>query len=201
MTYSRWESQLFTGSGHAQSMLVTGRPLLSTRGAPKPRHVGGPWQDPGFVGRVELWWRGESYDDFELRWKGAGRSAQVPWPGLARIVGELETGAWETEFERLEAIHGPEAFDDDARFVERFPTLADDATAGLLVRYSRQFAVGRFVGYGWHLELRDDEPIVVLPGRGQRQRRLPVCVLLWAVREVPILMGEPRTSDPSEEAN
>ena len=178
---------MFTGSGHAQSMLVNGQALLSSDGPmPKPRQLGGPWRDPAFPGSVTLWLRFGRDEHLELRWKSGSGSAQIRYAAVRRIHHDLVDTAYELEVKRLEALHGPEALYDETP--GRFPTLEDNA--GLVQAHADRLATmgmrGTDADWGkWRAERASTTPVALRrPAWQRRERRIPLTVVEWCATEL-----------------
>jgi hypothetical protein len=199
MSYdNQWNSRRFVGSGHAQSQLVNGQPLLSQRRVPAPARVGGPWRAERPLGALELWLRLEDQPFYELRWKAGGRSAQVPWAAICSVQKNLRLEAWSLEQRRLEALHGEEAFDDDGKYVERFTQLEvgreDALIPGRLESLADSGLSATLALGSWWLGNDDDRgPLMFWRSAWQKRVRCaPLTVVQWAVVEVPARMEQER---------
>ena len=195
MNDSRWNSSLFVGSGHAQSMLLHGQPLLGTTPTVGPVQFGDTYRSDEFKGSVTLWMHRDPPLRWEVRWQHSGRAARVPLPAILRVVTVLGEEAGDLEIKRVEREWaGSEEEFDQAIEAGAIPELTEERildyvtlvrTYGLTLAGSGwKQSVGE-LGV-WTTEVVEDVPQLVWRAAGERRlRRMPFSVMLWAAAEVP----------------
>jgi hypothetical protein len=95
---NRWNDPRYTGSGHAQSMLLHGQPLLSS--GPKVERlpaikIAGPLRGPEIPGSVTVWFGHP--DRLHVRWKYRKIAARLSLYTLSATLRALDPGPPEVE--------------------------------------------------------------------------------------------------------
>ena len=182
-----WKSGHFVGSGHAQSMLLHGKALLSTRAAAKPVHLAGPWRAETFPGEVDLWVYPDPLD-FEVRWRSGKRSARAPYAGIRRVFARVLAVAEDLEEARLRA-----QFDDENEAYRRWEQRVADPMV-LLQELAQPLADSGEAGSARDLGTFRMTSVAGVPGvrwrtAGQRRERFfPLTVVGWVGAELPAVL-------------
>jgi hypothetical protein len=195
MSREAWDYGHFSGSGHAQSMLTTGQPLLSNVPTPKPVRVGGPWHDDAFPGAVTLWVRWTFGAHLEVRWKSRDGSAQGHYDGLFIACARLADTVCDWELDRLQRTNrGVDVEAVAESDPSRFPALTDsriglETWADRLVSEKLRDTAGD-VG-SWRIGLRKGVPSLYWRNAWQRRDHcFPLSVVAWVGTELPAIVEQ-----------
>jgi hypothetical protein len=188
---THWNRRDWSGSGHAQSMLVVGRPQLASSKVQPPMSLARGLRSHRFNGTVELRWTIGRDEHLLARWRAAGKQVTVPARALAAAYSQLSGHASDLEWDHLRSIYGDD-FDDAADDDPRFDTLNGDFSA-LVLRYAETLVphYQRSAGDHGTWRLVSAEGGVMVGWRATRKETLlPLGLLAWVAEDLPGLLQE-----------